>query len=100
MPEAPFAQWLDEALDERDISQRELARITRRQSDWGSSTTLSHIITGILPPSLEALEVIARALEVKPEIIPEYRMAVLRRDLNPERVGFQRALRTLQRLER
>lgn len=93
-----FAEWLADELESRDMSMRELARTTQRQSDWGSHTMISFICAGD-PPSFEAIAAISRAMQVDPKQFDEYRMAALRRGLNPAKVGYPAALRALRRLE-
>ena len=46
-------------------------------------------------PSMRAMELIARAGNVRPDYFAEYRLAVAMRDLDPSEVGFERALETL-----
>lgn len=98
--ETPMAESLADLLDEREISMRELARICDRDYGWGSPTWLSKIMAGDYDPSLEGMEILAKALHVKPQIWPEYRMAAWRHKLNPRRVGYESAYGTLRGLEK
>ena len=99
MSEARFADSLLALLEEKGWSQRQLVRETRRRSDWGSSTLMTFLTRGDMPPSLEAMETIASALQVDPAMWPEYRMAKWRHSLNPERVGYDAALKVLRKIE-
>lgn len=100
MNEKCFAESVRTILRERGMSQRELARVTQRHHGWGNSTTVSRMLANDLPPTLEGMEKIARALHVSPAIWPEYRMARWRHDLNPVRVGLDDAYATLREVER
>jgi transcriptional regulator with XRE-family HTH domain len=97
--EKRFTESVSELLAERELSQRQLAQITKRRDGWGASGTISRMLAGDFPPSLEAMESIARALDVDPSVWPEFRMAQWRHDLNPERVGFPDAYATLREIE-
>jgi len=90
----PFPQAVQELLDEHEISQRELVRRTRTRG-WGSPGTISFLMRDEMPPSIRAMEAIARALQVPPEHFAEYRLAIARRQLDPNVVGVKRALRNL-----
>lgn len=91
----PFSESVRELLDEAEISQRELIRRTRRHG-WGSTGTISFLMTDEMPPTQQAMEAIARALEVKPEHFAEWRLAEARRRLDPAVVGFKTALGNLE----
>lgn len=99
MKEKSFTESVPELLEERGISQRELARLTQRRYGWGQSATISRLMTNDLSPTLEAMARIATTLQVDPTIWPEYRMAQWRHDLNPERVGLADAYATLREIE-
>lgn len=77
---------------------RELARGTQKVAGWGAPNTVSLLMRGEYPPSIEGMEAIARVLGVNPDYFAEYRMAIKRRELDPKRVGFRRALAALDAL--
>jgi transcriptional regulator with XRE-family HTH domain len=90
----PFPTALKELLRERDMSQRELIRQTRKHG-WGSAGAISFLINEELVPTMRAMEAIARALKIRPEHFAEYRLAVARRNLDPSAIGLKAALRNL-----
>ena len=63
-------------------------------------TYLCALTSGREQPSRDSLEVIAATLSVDPNYFPEYRLAQLRDQLNPKRVGFQTAWRRYLELAR
>ena len=99
MGEKPFREEVAQILVERDMSQRELARAIRRVTDWGTPGTISLLMSGQLVPTRLAMAAIAKGLHVKPERFAEYRMAKLRNELTPEKVGWAKALKTLKKIE-
>lgn len=96
--EEPFPKALSKLMEERKMGVRELARATKSRG-WGSPTTITFLHQGKMEPTIEAMEQVARALEVRPDYFAEYRMAVRRRQLDPRQVGFRKALKELKRLE-
>ena len=94
MPGKRFGEELAEILYERQMSQRELSRLTRANG-WGSHATVARLVDGELPPTFRAVEEISKALHVKPERFAEYRLMVARRLLDPAAVGVEEALRNL-----
>lgn len=97
MTTKPFPAAVKELLDELEISQRELARRTNTHG-WGHTSTVNFLVRGETKPSIKAMEQIARALEVPPDYFAEYRMAKMRESLNPNRVGFKKALANYEEL--
>lgn len=91
----PFAEVLEEILNKTETSQRELVRRTRERG-WGSLATISFILRRGMIPTPEATEIIARSLGVRPTVFAEYRLAVARRQLDPERVGLAQAIHNLE----
>jgi transcriptional regulator with XRE-family HTH domain len=91
-----FGEELKDVLREREMSQRDLAKLTRRKHDWGSPATIARICDGTLPPTMHAMEVIARSLNMAPSKFSEYQLAKARRSLDPGAVGIKRAWRNLQ----
>jgi transcriptional regulator with XRE-family HTH domain len=91
MTDLPFAKAVRELLEELDISQRELIRRTRKRG-WGSPGTISFLMRDEQPPTVKAMEAIARALQVRPEHFAEYRLAKARSCLDPAVVGLDAAL--------
>lgn len=91
----PFPQAVAELLKEKGWSIRELSRRTKEQDDWGALSTIHLLLRGELRATPEAMEKIASALGVPPEHFAEYRLAVRRRQLDPDAVGLSRALANL-----
>lgn len=91
MTDKPFPEAVTELLAERDMSQRELIRQTRRNG-WGSPGTISFLMRDEQPPTVRAIEAIAKALKIRPEHFPEYRLAKARAALDPSVVGLEAAL--------
>lgn len=94
MTTQPFPKALHELLAEQEISQRELIRRTQRHG-WGSTGTITNILASDRSPSARAMEEIARALKIRPEHFPEYRLAKARTCLDPDVVGLEAALNGL-----
>lgn len=93
----PLPQTLRALMEEQDVSLREVVRRTKRQSGWGSPHGVSLLLHGELRPTPEAMEHLARAFQVKPEVFAEYRLAMERRRFDPDQVGFKAALRNLEK---
>lgn len=91
----PFPEALLAALEEQEISQRQLAKRTRANHGWGSIWTINQLALGQLKPTAHAIEEIATALQMRPEHFAEYRLAKARDKLDPEVVGLKRALTNL-----
>jgi transcriptional regulator with XRE-family HTH domain len=76
------------------LTYRALAQRTRELDQRGRGVTHSYIAglaSGKEQPSPRSLELIAHALDVAPEVFGEYRLATLRRQLDPKRSGFDAA---------
>lgn len=91
----PFTKTIPLLMDEADVTLREISRRTMAASDWGRPSTLSLIFSGKMRATMEAMEHIAWALRVPPEVFAEYRLGVARRGLDPEQVELKRALKNL-----
>lgn len=91
----PIADTLHELMDERDWTLRELSRQTK-QHGWGSPGALSFLFNGEQPPTIRAMEALAKALKVPPETFAEYRLAKAREQLDERVVGFKTALANLE----
>jgi len=96
LSDKPFGDALRELMEERDLTYRSLAR--RTQELDGKGMTHAHInmlANGHEKPSMRAMELIARALEVEPDHFAQYRLAVAMRELDPAEVGLEQALENL-----
>ena len=91
----PFSRTLTTLMQKQDIGVRELSRATRARAGWGAPNTISLLMRGDIPPTIEGMEIIAGVLGISPDYFAEYRMAVRRRALDPKRVGFRAALAAL-----
>jgi transcriptional regulator with XRE-family HTH domain len=96
-----FGEALRDLMDERGLTYRGLAQVTQEVD--GKGMTHAHInmlANGHEKPSLRAMELIAKALEVQPEHFANYRLALAMRELDPAEVGLEQALENLNaRLE-
>ena len=92
----PFGEALRALMDERGLTFRGLAERTRELDGKGMTHAhLNMLANGHDKPSLRAMELIARACEVRPDYFAEYRLAVAMRELDPTEVGLERALQNL-----
>lgn len=96
----PFHVVYKRLLLERGITSYALARILRERYGWGSSPATSQIERGLLVPKLERMRQIAEVLEAKPEVFAEYRLALVREQLDWRAVGLEEAVRALEGLKR
>lgn len=93
----PLRRAMQSAMADRGLTYRQLAAITKQQgAREGKGFTHAHlngIARGDEPPSIPAMEAIAAALDLEPNMIIEYRLARFRQ-LFDERVvdgGVDRA---------
>jgi transcriptional regulator with XRE-family HTH domain len=92
----PFPEAVFELLSEREMSQRELARRAQAKSGgFPHITTLNSVLLGEVEPSINMMEAVAKGFNLSPNYFAEYRLAVARDRLDPNRVGLARALRNL-----
>ena len=92
----PFGDTVRALMQAHGMTYRALANATREQD--GRGLTHAHInmlVNGRDKPSLRAMELIAQACKVAPEYFAEYRLAAAMRELDPDVVGFERALENL-----
>jgi hypothetical protein len=97
----PLAQVMRLRMAEDRHTFRSLASLTREQDPRGrglSYTYLGNVAKGV-EPSREAIELIAFALGVNPVGILEYRLALVREQLDPAMVGLDAARATLAAIE-
>lgn len=96
MTNKSFPDALAELLAERDWSGRQLSRQTKEDGQKGlSHPTVAMLLRGDLEPSVNAMEVIAKALRIQPKVFAEYRLEQARERLNWRRVGVPAALKAL-----
>ena len=92
----PFGDSLRQLMEERGLSYRGLAQLTRQLD--GRGMTHAHInmlAKGHDRPSMRAMELIAQACGVDPDYFAEYRLARAMRELDPTEVGLEQALTNL-----
>jgi transcriptional regulator with XRE-family HTH domain len=92
----PFGDALRALMEQRGLTYRGLAELTRGLD--GKGLTHAHInmlANGHDKPSMRAMELIARACEVRPDYFAEYRLTEAMRELDPCEVGLERALANL-----
>jgi transcriptional regulator with XRE-family HTH domain len=69
-----------EVKDARGLTYGELAEKTRQLDGKGiTSSYITSLANGYVPPSMRAMELIARACGVQPDYFAEYRLAARRR---------------------
>lgn len=93
--QVPFAQALDELLTERELSQRQLSKMTAEHDDSVSNVMISYLRRGDMEPSKRAMEAIAKALLLDPSYFAEWRLEAKRAELNWRHVGLKAALKAL-----
>lgn len=89
----PFGDSLRHLMEDRGLSYRRLAQLTRQLD--GRGMTHAHInmlAKGHDRPSMRAMELIAQACGVDPNYFAEYRLALAMRELDPTEVGLEQAL--------
>jgi transcriptional regulator with XRE-family HTH domain len=95
----PFRIALARLLNEREMSQRELERLTKKRGAEGlSQTAISFLLNGSMEATGETMRIIARALDLEPEYFAEYRLWKFRGQFDPSTVGLDRALANLRDL--
>ena len=102
MTDKPFPKALQELLDEKEWSNRELSRRCQEESPtgWGTSITINRLVNGEYKPPMSAIEIIAGVFRIKPDYFAEYRLGLARAQLDPEEVGLRVALKNLERFDR
>jgi hypothetical protein len=92
----PFADKLKRLVRERGTS---IARVyddapwdTANRGPKPSKASLDQALTGRRPLRLELIELMAAGLDVPPETFEEYQLAKLRAMIDPDVVGFERAV--------
>ena len=92
----PFGDALRELMAARGLTYRELAQRTRELD--GRGMTHAHInmlANGHDRPSTRAMDLIAQVCDVEPSYFAEWRLVAAMRELDPDEVGFERALENL-----
>lgn len=91
----PFAEALSDLLQERELSLRQLEKLTAEHDDRVSNVMLSYLTRGDMEPSRRAMEAVAKALLIDPEFFAEFRLEKKRDELNWRHVGLKAALKAL-----
>lgn len=92
----PITLTLKPLMDERRLTYRRLAELTREADPEDRGVTyayLAGVVSGREHPSPRALELIASSLDIDATFFAEYRLDQLRRELNAREVGFEAAWR-------
>jgi hypothetical protein len=97
----PFHEAVRGVLAERGLTFRALAARTSEVDPDGKGLSHSYLTTLGKPdrPTQRALEVVARALDLRPTFFAEYRLGVARGLFDEEQQGLPRALENLQALQ-
>lgn len=94
--DSPFGEALRALMADRALTFRGLARATRSLDGKGMTHAhLNMLANGHDRPSMRAMELVAGACDVDPTYFAQYRLAVAMRELDPEQVGLEQALETL-----
>jgi plasmid stability protein len=98
----PFGMVVRDLLIERGITTRlhnpDLPRFAESLTDVHYET-LRKALAGERTPAPKLIDVVAKKLDVDPEVFAEYRLARLRESLDPGQVGIDLALEHLARIE-
>jgi transcriptional regulator with XRE-family HTH domain len=96
LSDKPFGEALRTLMNERGLTYRSLAAMTRALDGKGMTHAhLNMLANGHEKPSIRAMALIAQACEVQPEYFAQYRLAAAMRELDPAEVGLERALENL-----
>ena len=90
-----FGRTVDVLCATAAISRRELIRRLQKRGVNLSNSELQRMASEETVPRPKAMEAIARFFGEDPRCFVEYRMWLIRRDYDPEEVGFTEALRNL-----
>jgi transcriptional regulator with XRE-family HTH domain len=106
LKQAPFSEALKTLMEEQDLTYRQLEERTKRdtaiektRAKGLSNVSINMLATGRLAPTVESMEILARALLTDPEVFLDYRLAVIRTGLDPKIVGYENARKLLASLE-
>jgi transcriptional regulator with XRE-family HTH domain len=98
----PFEARFAELRKARGVSLRRVAQRTKEIDTTGkglSPSYLGALATGTQPPSSQALQLIAEALDVSPNTFVEYRLASVRAAFDERQIGVAEAARHLEIFE-
>jgi transcriptional regulator with XRE-family HTH domain len=96
-----FAEVFHDLRRTRGLTYRELAARTVHLDPEGKGLThgyLASLAKGNETPTKRAIEVIANALEIEPQVFVEWRLAVVRTHFDEQAVGLERAATNLSDL--
>jgi hypothetical protein len=96
----PFGPSLRALLSARELTFRELARMTADVDGKGVSHVHLSLMANAEAPdkaSTRAMELVAAACNINPDYFAEYRMRQERAQIDPKVVGFETALKNLNR---
>jgi transcriptional regulator with XRE-family HTH domain len=92
----PFGDALRELMSAKGLTYRGLAGAIREVDQKGiTHAHINMLANGHDKPSMRAMELIAHACGVAPDYFAEYRLAIAMRELDPNEVGLERALKNL-----
>jgi transcriptional regulator with XRE-family HTH domain len=93
---SPFGEALRQLMRSQGLSYRELSERTRRIDDRGMTHAhINMLANGREKPSVRAMELLAQALQVPPSHFAEHRLSMAMRELDPDQVGLEQALKNL-----
>ncbi len=98
---APVAEVVRRCMNTQRLTFRALAAATKRVDPSGRGLTYSYlggIARGRDTPSLESMELIARALDTAPSSFLEYRLGIFRRHFDEQYLGLAQASANLREI--
>jgi transcriptional regulator with XRE-family HTH domain len=96
-----FAEVFHDLRRTRGLTYRELAARTVDLDPRGKGLThgyLASLAKGYETPTTRAIEVIANALDIEPQVFVEWRLAAVRKHFDEQAVGLERAATNLSDL--
>jgi len=96
--DAPFGPALRELMQAGEMTFSSLSRATKAADPAGKGIARGHLnmlTNGHDKPSIRVMELVAAACGVNPSHFAEYRLRDARRGLDPEVVGWEKALENL-----
>lgn len=101
----PFPEALREVMERQGLSFRGLADLTRSVDAKGKGLShgyIGHLARGVARPTVENMELIARAVGVDPTYFREYRehLAAVEARRLVSKVGLDRVMEALRQLDR
>lgn len=95
----PFPETVQSLLQLEGISRRELARRAIAHGWKRDQSSIARLVSGEIAAQPEHLEAIAKTLLIQPETFAEYRLWKARSEYDPSVIGWEQAIKNLERWE-